>query len=85
MITLEKCAEIFGENIHPEHLCADGSGKKSTCEGDSGGPIVTRGDNNENILIGVASGGDDGCEEGYLSVFTRIYAYKDLRQVGLKA
>jgi len=59
MITNEECVEEAGYGkklITPRMICAHGDGHKATCNGDSGGPLITRESSSENYeLIGVSS------------------------------
>ncbi|KAJ8716211.1 hypothetical protein PYW08_013496 [Mythimna loreyi] len=64
------------QNIDPSiYICASGAGGKSTCLGDSGGPIVVN-SNGKIVLIGICSFiSNAGCEKGFPAVFTRVSAY----------
>jgi len=50
-------------------ICATGH-LKGTCNGDSGGPLMVKG--NEEIVIGVTSWGTTNCNENAPSVFARV-------------
>ncbi|XP_056633937.1 brachyurin-like [Diorhabda sublineata] len=52
-------------------VCVSGSDGKSTCNGDSGGPLTFNG-----VQIGIVSFGVRlGCEVGWPAVFTRVSSY----------
>lgn len=55
-------------------ICAKGEEKRSVCNGDSGGPLIT----SDNSLIGITSFGSwNGCEDGSAQVFTGIWKYSE--------
>ncbi|XP_002134820.1 brachyurin [Drosophila pseudoobscura] len=72
----EDCQYSYA-NVKPTNICMDTTGGRSTCTGDSGGPLIYHDPlQNADILIGVTSyGKKSGCTKGYPSVFTRITAY----------
>ncbi|XP_034133207.1 brachyurin isoform X2 [Drosophila guanche] len=74
----EDCRYSFA-NIKPTNICMDTTGGRSTCTGDSGGPLIYHDTlQHADILIGVTSyGKKTGCTKGYPSVFTRVTAYLD--------
>ncbi|XP_041450551.1 brachyurin [Drosophila obscura] len=74
----EDCQYAYA-NIKPTNICMDTTGGRSTCTGDSGGPLIYYDPlQSANILIGVTSyGKKSGCTRGYPSVFTRVTAYLD--------
>lgn len=64
------CNETFVNTIVDSHLCTDTS-SGSTCQGNAGGPLVTRNQNNEWIVIGVGSFRHrDGCTLGHPGRFS---------------
>ncbi|KAJ8673244.1 hypothetical protein QAD02_004506 [Eretmocerus hayati] len=63
------CAQNYG--LTGYWVCTD-SHFLSTCNGDSGGPLMMDG-----VQIGITSFGADSCELGWSSVFTRVSAYYD--------
>jgi len=81
-VTNLRCRELFGIlglllPIHDSNICIDGTDGKSTCNGDSGGPLIIV-DNGAPKLVGLTSFGVSlGCEKGYPAVFTRITSYVD--------
>jgi len=78
----DECMKTFADRINPPKfspktmICAAGGAASTTgaCNGDSGGPLLQK-QNNESILIGVASwvGGED-CKVTMPSVFARVSA-----------
>jgi secreted trypsin-like serine protease len=69
-----ECAR-FGEVFHnPSAMCAGRPNEGiSTCGGDSGGPLICKGNNNEPVLIGITSaGGGCGPEGVYPSVYAEV-------------
>ncbi|KAJ3649451.1 hypothetical protein Zmor_021192 [Zophobas morio] len=79
-ITNEKCGETYGQDlIRPEMVCATSpvSQVKSTCSGDSGGPVVINADSDP-VHVAIASFvGDTGCEAGTPSGYTRTAYYRE--------
>jgi hypothetical protein len=47
--------------IEPSHVVVDGMGKSGACVGDSGGPLLARGDDARIRLLGVLDDGDASC------------------------
>ncbi|XP_017003409.2 brachyurin [Drosophila takahashii] len=74
----EDCRYSYA-NIRSTNICMDTTGGRSTCTGDSGGPLIYNDPNlNTDVLIGITSyGKKSGCTKGYPSVFTRVTAYLD--------
>lgn len=67
------CSLYFGP-IEKSKICCDTRDHHSTCEGDSGGPLILAGTSN---IVGLTSFGGQSCEGGTPVVFTRVSAYKD--------
>ncbi|KDR14900.1 Chymotrypsin BI [Zootermopsis nevadensis] len=62
--------------INDGHICTSGSGGKSTCSGDSGGPLIITESDRLPTQIGLVSFGISlGCEIGWPPAFTRITAF----------
>jgi len=60
-----------------EHFCAGGEKKKDSCNGDSGGPLITRkNDLSSYMLVGVVSGGTSKCGVGAPGIYTRVSSYR---------
>ncbi|XP_034477651.1 serine protease 3-like [Drosophila innubila] len=68
------CAAVYGSIITNGILCVDTIDGKSTCSGDSGGPLTL---NSDKTLIGLVSfGAAVGCEQGLPAGFTRVTKYR---------
>ncbi|XP_071452155.1 brachyurin-like [Hetaerina americana] len=74
----EECANTFGDIITPTKLCTDTTGGHSSCNGDSGGPLILQGQDGRYVEVGIVSfGASAGCEQGYPDAFTRVTSYLD--------
>lgn len=73
------CGRYYGGNVKPFNICIRTKGThKSTCNGDSGGPLAVHEENGEPILVGLTSYGIAfGCELGFPGVFTRVTYFLD--------
>merc|ERR1719348_333261 len=74
-ITNLMCALEFPLQVNKNVICISGANGKSTCNGDSGGPLylVTDGVHKQ---IGITSfGSASGCEKGWHAAFTRPTSY----------
>ncbi|XP_070506439.1 collagenase-like [Chironomus tepperi] len=72
------CVGYFGtDNVKDSHVCLDTRTGRSTCNGDSGGPLsVTI--SSRQVLVGIVSFGSAyGCELGIPAVFTRVSSHLD--------
>ncbi|CAD7082529.1 unnamed protein product [Hermetia illucens] len=77
VISETECKKYFGSSARSSNICTSGSDKKSTCNGDSGGPLAI-GEGDGRVIIGLTSyGSASGCEKGYAAVFTRVGSYLD--------
>lgn len=66
----------YWENIPDIFLCAGyEDGRKDTCEGDSGGPMVVRGQGGRYTLVGVLSWGIGCGKKNRPGVYTRVSKY----------
>ncbi|XP_049767891.1 brachyurin-like [Schistocerca cancellata] len=76
IISNEKCWKYYGRmSVTSSILCAQGDKNRSTCNGDSGGPLTVD-HNGGHILVGVVSFGSvRGCEQGIPVAFTRVTSY----------
>ncbi|KAJ0182517.1 hypothetical protein K1T71_001886 [Dendrolimus kikuchii] len=71
VITNKMCS-IYYEHVPRSQICTSGHGRVGICNGDSGGPLITKTTQND-ILIGVSSYSDSkGCQVGTPSGFTRV-------------
>ncbi|KAG6450183.1 hypothetical protein O3G_MSEX006436 [Manduca sexta] len=68
------CSRTF-RLIQSSNICTSGANGRSTCRGDSGGPLAaTR--NNMPLLIGVTSFGHrDGCQRGHPAAYARVTSF----------
>ena len=63
--------------ITDDMMCAGAPGRDS-CGGDSGGPIIIEGgDDNDNVLVGVVSWGYRCADENFPGVYSRLSAHRD--------
>jgi len=71
IITNAVCQQTFGSTIIASTICASGAGGRSTCGGDSGGPLTVN-----NVLVGVTSfGSAQGCQRGFPAGFARVTSF----------
>ena len=69
-------ADLTGNILRDQHLCAGGVAGKDSCKGDSGGPLMAREDDiSPWQLVGVVSGGTKRCGIGAPGIFTRVTHY----------
>jgi len=69
-ITNAACANVWGNSIIASHICVS-SATGSSCNGDSGGPMVCQG-----VLAGVTSWGNATCNPNQPSIYTRISSHR---------
>ncbi|XP_055910849.1 uncharacterized protein LOC129945214 [Eupeodes corollae] len=71
------CRLYFMGSVYDTNICTNGRGGVSTCNGDSGGPIVLEKNFQRNpIIVGITSfGSARGCERGWPAVYTRVSKY----------
>jgi trypsin len=72
------CEASYGALDRTVQLCAGGDGKDS-CNGDSGGPMIS----SSGILVGIVSFGYQCGEEGYPGVYTRVGGVASFIQKGI--
>lgn len=72
-----KCQELYNhENFDGTKICALGKDRRSTCSGDSGGPLAnTKVD--EPYIIGLVSFGKGSCEGRNPSGYTKVSEFVD--------
>ncbi|KAJ8719668.1 hypothetical protein PYW08_011843 [Mythimna loreyi] len=69
------CRSYFPLIIQDSNICTSGAGGRSTCNGDSGGPLTVN-RNGRPILIGITSfGSARGCQVGSPAAFARVTSY----------
>ncbi|XP_049884332.1 collagenase-like [Pectinophora gossypiella] len=74
VITNAVCASWYPGSIQASNICIDGSQRRSTCGGDSGGPLQVN--SGGPVLIGITSFGYRwGCEQGWPAAFARTTAF----------
>uniref|UniRef100_A0A8W7PY83 Peptidase S1 domain-containing protein n=1 Tax=Anopheles coluzzii TaxID=1518534 RepID=A0A8W7PY83_ANOCL len=62
--------------IQPQNVCLSGDGGRSSCNGDSGGPLTVQ--DGGSLQIGIVSfGSAAGCSIGMPSVYARVSFYLD--------
>jgi len=72
-ISNAQCGQTFA--IAASHLCFSGLRGQSSCNGDSGGPVVTNLNGNGTVVGIVSFGSSLGCDRGYPHVYTRITSF----------
>ncbi|XP_045511351.1 collagenase-like [Colias croceus] len=74
VITNAECARVYGSgSVIASTLCVSGANGRSTCSGDSGGPLTI---NNNGLLIGITSFGSiSGCQRGFPAGFARVTSF----------
>ncbi|XP_046400892.1 transmembrane protease serine 9-like [Ischnura elegans] len=78
VMTNEECSNTFGDVITPSKICTDTTGGHSSCNGDSGGPLILQGSDGRYVEVGIVSfGASAGCEKGYPDAFTRVTSFLD--------
>lgn len=79
VITNEQCASRFSQPIIASIMCAQWYEQyaQSACQGDSGGPLTTWDAQNNQVLVGVVSFGNQICDIGEPNAFTRVSAFSD--------
>lgn len=87
IIENSKCEAIFRDTapqIFPDMICTfkGPNGTESTCNGDSGGPLTVR-QNNQHILVGLVSFGAIDCTAPFPAVFSRVTSFLDWIAVAL--
>ncbi|KOB58154.1 Chymotrypsin [Operophtera brumata] len=77
VISNTNCSLSYPAFIQDSNICTSGAEGRSTCSGDSGGPLTVQ-RNGLPLLIGVTSfGSAAGCQAGYPAAFARVTAYID--------
>lgn len=72
----DDCYKLYAEVDGTAKICAGGNGKNA-CAGDSGGPMVVRGQSRSgDVFAGIVSHGPNPCKDLPV-VYTRVSSYKD--------
>ncbi|XP_065360452.1 serine protease 1-like [Calliphora vicina] len=75
VISNSVCQLTYGFTVTSSNICVATTGGVSTCNSDSGGPLVLE---SSKIQVGLTSfGSSAGCAKGYPAVFTRVTSYLD--------
>ncbi|KAK7865649.1 hypothetical protein R5R35_006906 [Gryllus longicercus] len=76
VITNAECRKTFGLlNVRSSNICTLGSDGRSSCNGDSGGPLIDLASGRQ---IGIVSyGSSAGCESGSPNGFARVTSFTD--------
>ena len=86
----DQCAEVYSRSsasyrrpirITSSQMCAGGVNSKDSCDGDSGGPLISRGEVNLRprfVQYGIVSFGPRSCGvNGFPGVYTKVAYYVD--------
>ena len=77
VLTNDVCAQTFGSSlIQKQQICMSGINGRSSCNGDSGGPLTVEADGKTQVGV-VSFGSAAGCAKGYPSVYARISEFLD--------
>lgn len=79
IISQQSCKNIF-YIIQASNICASGKGGKSSCSGDSGGPLTVGSGANIKQVGVVSFGSAFGCSIGFPHAYTRVTSYLDFIQ-----
>ncbi|KAJ8719667.1 hypothetical protein PYW08_011842 [Mythimna loreyi] len=75
VITNTVCKLSFPVHVQSSNICTSGAGGRSTCNGDSGGPLTVN-RSGRPILIGITSfGSARGCQVGSPAAFARVTSF----------
>lgn len=74
-LLLAECSRTYGSLITASHICLSGSNTRSTCPGDSGGPLTVK-NSGRDVQVGIVSFGSEvGCQRNYPTAFTRLTSF----------
>ncbi|EAT40039.1 AAEL008217-PA, partial [Aedes aegypti] len=80
IITFANCLDQWSNAVHviqSQNICLSGNGGRSSCNGDSGGPLTVQEDG-ESLQVGIVSfGSSAGCAIGRPSVYARVTHFLD--------
>lgn len=73
-----KCKLQYLFILKDSNICMSGANGRSTCNGDSGGPLYIDDSDGQPTQVGIVSFGSRlGCEKNFHPVFTRVTSYID--------
>ncbi|XP_062559555.1 brachyurin-like [Armigeres subalbatus] len=79
IMTEADCLSSWGGNtniIQAQNICLSGAGGRSSCNGDSGGPLAVQ--DSGSLQVGIVSfGSAAGCSIGMPSVYVRVSHFRD--------
>ncbi|XP_058457228.1 brachyurin-like [Malaya genurostris] len=79
IMTNADCLQTWNSNenlIQDQNICLSGDGGRSSCNGDSGGPLTVR--DTDSLQVGIVSfGSASGCSIGMPSVYARVTFFRD--------
>lgn len=76
IISNSQCMRTYGHFVQPTNICGSGANGRSSCPGDSGGPVVTQ-INGRLVQIGIVSFGAGACGAGFPVGFARVTSFLD--------
>ncbi|XP_021695509.1 brachyurin [Aedes aegypti] len=80
IITFANCLDQWSNAVHviqSQNICLSGNGGRSSCNGDSGGPLTVQEDG-KSLQVGIVSfGSSAGCAIGRPSVYARVTHFLD--------
>lgn len=62
------------DSLHGSNICTFNPKGKGACIGDSGGPLIAKNSDDEDVFVGVASW-SIRCGEGYPDVYTNVFQH----------
>ncbi|XP_028039202.1 collagenase-like [Bombyx mandarina] len=74
VITNSDCRRTFGTRIRDSTICTSGANGRSTCRGDSGGPLSISSGGGR-LLIGITSFGTASCQRGSPAAYARVTSF----------
>jgi len=75
VVPTNNCTEVYGEILQSQ-ICAEGlSFGQDSCNGDSGGPVMSLNSDFQYVARGVVSFGGARCDNAFPGVYTRVSSY----------
>ncbi|XP_045136644.1 phenoloxidase-activating factor 1-like isoform X2 [Portunus trituberculatus] len=76
-VSRDECNPHYNNALLPEQVCFGGDGRRDSCFGDSGGPVVAPAPGGSFLLLALVSFGQPSCGvEGVPAVYTSMAAYR---------